>query len=645
MRRVMIKIFNKVLLVSLFFSATVFCDVKLPRLVSDGMILQRDVPVNIWGWASPGEKVTVNFLGKTYSQTTGADGKWLIKLPALNAGGPYDMAIEGNNKLSVKNILIGDVWVCSGQSNMVLPVSRVRDLYEDEIASSQNDMIREFTVPMKYDFHKRCEDVQGGSWISANPTSVLSFSATAYFFARNLFAKYHIPIGLISACIGGTPVDAWISEETVKKFPESYEVFKKFQDSSYVDQVVNGYKKLSDAWYSDLNKRDLGYAEHWSDTAYDASSWSKMNIPCFWDEGGVGAVNGVVWFRKEFNVPKSMAGKPARLNLGRIVDSDSAFVNGVFVGNITYQYPPRIYKIPAGILKEGKNLIVVRVVNVSGRGGFIKDKPYDIVADDQTIDLKGEWSYRLGATAKPLPDQTFIQYKPVGLFNGMIAPLLHYTIKGVIWYQGESDTFRAKKYEALFSSLIDNWREDWGEGNFPFLFVQLPNFLKAKDEPSESDWAEIREAQLKTLSLPNTAMVVIIDSGEWNDIHPLKKKIVGDRLALAAEKLAYGETNIVASGPIYQSMEIEGDKVILSFSNTGSGLIAKGGGELKQFAIAGQDKNFVWAKAIIKGDKVIVWSDQIKNPYAVRYAWADNPAGANLYNKEGLPASPFRTDN
>jgi sialate O-acetylesterase len=355
-------------------------------------------------------------------------------------------------------------------------------------------------------------------------------------------------------------------------------------------------------------------------------------------------VNGVVWFRKEIEVPASMTQKPGLLRMGTIVDADSVYINGQFLGTTSYQYPPRKYPIPENLLRPGKNTIVVRVINNRGKGGFVKDKPYQLTVGGQTIDLKGEWQYKLGAVMDPLPDQFFISYKPSGLFNGMVAPLLHNPIKGVIWYQGESNAGRPAEYRELFPALISDWRKHWHQGDFPFLFVQLPNFMKADDQPSESSWAEMREAQLKTLSVPNTGMAVTIDVGEWNDIHPLNKKPVGERLALIAQKLVYHDEQVVYSGPIYRSMQIEGKQIILTFTNTGSGLAVKGGGDLKQFAIAGADKKFVWAKAKIADNRVVVWNDRIKNPIAVRYAWADNPEGANLINKEGLPASPFRTD-
>jgi sialate O-acetylesterase len=632
---------------TLLICQAAYCRVRLPLLVSDGMVLQRGDGVRIWGWANAGEDVTIEFNGGTYNTAANMDGNWAVMLSELRAGGPYDMEINASNHITLKNILIGDVWVCSGQSNMDLSMVRVKDRYEDVIANSNNPAIRRFFVSKRYDFNTPQEDLQSGYWESANPKSILRFTATGYFFAKSLYEKYGVPIGLIHASVGGSPAQAWMSEDSLKAFPAYMEIAEKFKDNAYINQIVNEDKAVNDAWYSLLQQKDKGLADGqkpWFDTTYDASDWATMNVPGYWADEELGIVNGVVWFRKEIDVPASMTGKPARLLLGRIVDSDKTYVNGKFVGSVSYQYPPRKYDVPENLLKEGKNVIVVRVVNNIGRGGFILDKPYQLTAAGQTINLRGQWQYKLGATMEPLQPKTFIEWQPLGLYNGMIAPLLNYTIKGVIWYQGESNTAKPLEYQKLFPALIADWRGKWNQGDFPFLYVQLANFMEVKDQPFESNWAELREAQLKTLAVPNTGMAVAIDIGEWNDIHPLNKEDVGKRLALAAQKVAYGDKDVVYSGPIYQSMKVEGNKIIITFTNIGGGLIAKGGGELKHFAIAGTDKKFIWAKAKIEGAKVIVWNDDITNPVAVRYAWADNPEGANLYNKQGLPASPFRTD-
>jgi sialate O-acetylesterase len=530
---------------------------------------------------------------------------------------------------------------------MELSMNRVKYRYPDEITNSENPLIRQFLVPARYDFKEPRENVQSGNWVSANPKTVLNFTATGYFFAKELFEKYHVPIGLINASLGGSPAQAWMSEDALKAFPEYLETANKFKDDNYRNQIAEKDKARSDAWYALSRKIDKGLADGqkpWFDTDCDASEWATMDVPGYWADGDLGHVNGVVWFRKEIDVPASMTDKPAKLLLGRVVDADETYVNGKFVGTVSYQYPPRIYDVPEDLLKPGRNIITVRVINNIGRGGFLLDKPYQLTAAGQTIDLKGKWQYKLGATMEPLQPKTFIEWQPLGLFNGMVSPLLNCKLKGVIWYQGESNTVKPFEYQKLFPAMIANWRQKWNRGNFPFLYVQLANFMETKDQPSESDWAQLRQAQLKTLAVPNTAMAVIIDIGEWNDIHPLNKEDVGKRLALAAKKIAYGDKKVVHSGPIYKSMKIEGNKIILTFTNTGSGLIAKGDDELRYFSIAGADKKFVWAKAKINGNKIIVWNDGIANPVAVRYAWADNPEGANLYNKEGLPASPFTTE-
>jgi sialate O-acetylesterase len=643
----MTKTMKRAVILLCFPALILFAEVRLPRLISNGMVLQRQANVYVWGWADAGKKITVQFIGETYRTTADEKGNWTVPLSGLKAGGPYDMEIIDRERITIKNILIGDVWVCSGQSNMVLPMKRVRELYEAEIAQSENPNIRYFSVPVQYDFNELRNDLPSGEWKSTTPENVLDFGAAAYFFAKALHEKYAVPIGLINASVGGTPAEAWMSQEALKAFPEHLETAERYKDDDYIDQILNEDRTVRENWYRELRRRDRGLADKdkpWFDPDLDTSSWSVMPIPSFWADEGLGNINGVVWFRKEIEVPASMTGKPALLRLGTIVDADSVYINGRFVGTISYQYPPRKYPIPENLLKAGKNTIVVRVINNRGKGGFVKDKPYQLTAGGQTIDLKDEWQYKLGAVMDPMPEQIFIFYKPSGLFNGMIAPLLNNPIKGVIWYQGESNAGKPAEYSKLFPALIADWRAHWHQGDFPFLFVQLPNFMKAVDQPSESNWAEMRESQLKTLSVPNTGMAVAIDVGEWNDIHPMNKKPIGDRLALAAQKVAYGDDAVVYSGPIYQSMEIKGNQIILTFTNIGSGLAVKDRGELKHFAIAGADKQFVWAKAKIEDNRVVVWNDRIKNPVVVRYAWADNPEDANLINKEGLPASPFRTD-
>ena len=617
--------------------------VRLPRLVSDGMVLQRNAKVNVWGWASKGESVTITFLQNTYKTKADEKGNWSVTISNLKAGGPYQMAISGKNKILLKDVYVGDVWVASGQSNMELPMSRVEPRYEEEIASASNNNLRFFQVPKTYDFNEVHQDLEGGNWAPVSAENIRDLSAVAYFFAKNLYQRYQIPIGIINSSLGGSPVESWISEEALKDFPDAYAEFENFQDKSFRDSISSSDSMRIAQWYRTLQKKDQGVSKQWKNSEANTENWDTMNIPGYWSDTKLGNKNGAVWFQRKFQIPEELAGQPAKLLMGRIVDADSVYVNGSYVGNTTYQYPPRRYTIPAGILKPGENIITARIINESGKGGFVPDKPYKLVFPNHEIDLKGTWKYRLGAEMPPLRGQTFIRWKPVGLYNAMINPITPYTIKGVIWYQGESNTANPGQYQELFATMIRNWRKKWNQGDFPFLFVQLANFMESKDTPEDSNWARLREAQAQTLSVPNTGMAVTIDIGEWNDIHPLNKKAVGDRLAQAARKIAYGE-DVVPGGPLYKSFEVSGDSIVISFKNTDEGLVAKGG-KLKGFAIAGEDHNFVWADAEIRGNQVIVHSPEIEHPTAVRYGWADNPDSANLYNSENLPASPFRTDD
>jgi sialate O-acetylesterase len=639
-------IYAVIIFITLLFCGNfTFSEVRLPRLVSDGMILQRETPVKIWGWASVGEKVTLQFNNQSFGTVASATGNWEIILPSQKAGGPFEMQFIAGNQITLKNILFGDVWLCSGQSNMETTMSRVSPLYGKEIEACANPNIRFFQVPTRWNYNTPQQDIQGGKWEEANPQSILKYTAVGYFFARDLNAKQNIPIGIIQCAAGGSSAESWISKESLKAFPEQYKIAKQLSDTTYMRNLISSEKEAQWKWFDYLAKNDLGRKETpWINPQLDDSSWPTVQLPFSFREANLDIQNGAVWFRKEIELPSNCEGKPALLELGTIIDSDSAFINGLFVGTTSYQYPPRRYTIAPGILKAGKNNITVRVVSQSGGGSFIKEKPYRLTVEGNSFDLKGTWKYNIGVKCEPSPSSTYFPSKPLGLFNAMLAPLTNYSLKGMVWYQGEANAERPNDYKQVLSTLINEWRNLWRQGELPFLFVQLPDFMEPKDEPSEGGWASLRYQQLKTLSTPNTAMVVTIGLGEWNDIHPLRKKEVGQRLALAAEKLAYGDKKVVASGPIYKSMKVKGNKIELTFTNCGGGLMTNDGKELKHFAIAGIDKKFVWAKAEIKKNKIIVWTDAIVHPLNVRYAWADNPVGANLYNKDGLPASPFTTE-
>lgn len=613
----------------IFLSFTVLlplsAKVRLPRLVSDRMVLQRDVELKIWGWASPGEKVTVRFQGKHYNTETDATGSWQVLLPPQKAGGPFLLEV---NERVIRDVLVGDVWLCSGQSNQETPIARLTEMFP-EINVSNNHMIRHYKVPTQNSVGGLKEDIAGNAgWHSAVASDVLNWTSLAYFFAQEAYDRYKVPVGMLVSSLGGSAIESWVSQKNLKMFPEL--VF----DKAALDSMR-------------LAKQDKG-AGKWQQKNMDDMDWATMEVPGYWRENGI-HTRGTVWYRKTFSVPESMVGRHARLYMGTLVDSDSIFVNGTFVGFTSYTYPPRKYDIPAGVLTEGKNVITVRLTANSANGGFVKGKNYKIVGDDAEIELTGTWKYKIGINQNEVVKYADrlknLNKAGSGLYSGMIYPISNYQVKGTIWYQGESNTGRPQIYASLLEALIKDWRELWNMPDMPFLLVQLPNFMEKNDSPSDSGWARIREAQLKTaLNVPYTSLAVTYDVGEWNDIHPLNKKVVAQRLFLGARKLVYGE-KITGSGPLYKEMKVEGDKIILTFTEIGRGLICKEGKTLRHFAIAGEDQKFVWADAVIRGNKVIVSSKIVKNPVAVRYAWSNNPEDANLCNKEGLLASPFRTDN
>jgi sialate O-acetylesterase len=610
------------------------------------MVLQRNTKIKIWGWAKPDETVMLQFMGQDYITRVSEEARWEIAITTRQAGGPYDMKImtgDGKETIVIRNILIGDVWLCSGQSNMEMRMEALTEVYPDHIAGSDNPFIRQFKVPLVYNFAGPQPDVEEGCWQSANPNHILNFTATGYFFARNLYQRYQVPIGLINASLGGSPAEAWLSEDALLQFPGYLEAAHRFRDEKYVKEVLEKDMNLREEWCRKINQQDIGLME--SEKSFyspelDTSDWEKVKVPSYWEEEGIGSFNGVVWFRKEIELTAQMAEKRAILRMGNILDEDTIYINGKEVGTLGMQYIPRRYEVPEGLLKEGTNVIAVRVVNYSGKGGFYKEKPYCLELGSYNIDLTGQWQYRIGAKNAPLPEPTFVQWQPSGLYNAMIAPVIFYPIKGAIWYQGETNTRKPEEYEKLLKALIHNWRAKWGE-DFPFLYVQLPNFEEAASEPVQSNWAILREGQRRTLEIPGTGMAVTIDIGEWNDIHPVNKKDVGKRLSLIAQRVAYGDEMIVSSGPMIQSAMVQNNRIKLTFSETGSGLITKDGGKPGHFAIAGPDLRFVWAETELEGDCVLAWNDSIPNPAYIRYAWAENPLGANLYNKEGLPASPF----
>ena len=620
-------------------------EIKLPNVFSSNMVLQRDMPVKIWGWADKREKIKILFHGDTTTLKADKKGKWQTELKSMPAGGPFELVIKGTNEIILTNILIGDVWVCSGQSNMEWPLT-LTNKAEEEISNAKYPRIRLFTVPKKIS-SMPLDDCESEGWEVCTPQSIGSFSAVGYFFGRKLNEKLDVPIGLIHTSWGGTNVETWTSSSSIEQM-EGFEGFgqelKAFDEAAVIARQREKVEEIT----GPLPDKDLGMKDNkpvWASPQTDFSLWKEMDLPQLWESAGLQGLDGIIWFQKEFDLELSDLLGDIEIHLGPIDDSDVTFINGIEIGKTNQKYnEPRIYFPNREALKVGRNILVVRVEDTGGGGGIYgKSEEMFVKVDNKKIALSGTWRYKIGEGNIQLsigPNSM-----PALLFNAMINPLIPFAIKGAIWYQGESNAGRAYQYRSLFPNMINNWREQWGQGDFPFFFVQLANFMAPSASPEESAWAELREAQSLTLSLPNTGMATIIDIGEAGNIHPKNKQDVGRRLALSALKIAYN-LEIVHSGPTFKEIQIDGNIAILTFDNLGSGFYLKNKyGYVNGFSMAGDDKIFHWAKAKISEDKIIVTCIKVEKPLALRYGWANNPEDLNLYNLEGLPAVPFRTDD
>jgi sialate O-acetylesterase len=602
-------------------------EVKPNSLFSDHAVLQQGCAVPVWGTAKDGERITVAFGGQKVS-TTATDGKWRVRLEPLAAGGPFTMVISGENTVTISDLLVGEVWICSGQSNMERVLGPQEGMkpnanWEREVAAANYPQIRHFTVAKKTAFAP--VDSIAGHWVVCSPQTVSDFTAVGYFFGRDLLQAGHGPVGLIHSSWGGTPAEAWTGMQTLRKMPDF---------ALSIAELGNAAAELKAGTYNYLQKTAVWYAAHdagstqtpaWNASDLDVSSWKPQNLPGFWEEAGLADFDGVVWFRKTFDLPATWAGGEVELHLGAIDDDDTTWVNGVQVGATAGWEVLRVYRVPATVLKPGRNVIAVRVLDTGGGGGLWggKDMNLRLVPggnrEPASLSLTGRWlrkvSISFADTPRPPVNYADNPGTPGSLYNGMIAPLVPYAIRGVIWYQGEANVGREKQYRTFF-------------------FVQIA--------PYKDMTPLIREAQLLTWQrTPNTAMAVTIDCGDADNIHPPHKQPVGARLALAARALTYGE-KLEYSGPVFDSMQIEGDRSVLRFTHLGGGLVAKDGA-LTGFTVAGADRIFHPANAGIEGDTVIVSAATVPRPVAVRYGWANVPVG-NLFNRAGLPASPFRTD-
>lgn len=627
----------------LLFTSLLEAKVKISNLFSDNMVLQRDKPIKIWGTADPNEAIEVVFLNETKKIKTDKSGNWIVTLDSEPYGGAYSMKIVGkSNVVDLQNILMGDVWLCSGQSNMEWIVKNVKDA-SIEISRANNPNIRSFNVKQAIGTEPKHE--VEGTWQECTPATVGDFSAVAYFFARELNRDLDIPIGIINSSWGGTDIETWISDDAFSKLPDSFK--QKYAGAVKIDDFdkfleENKTKKLA---FHQAMDNDPGITQKWFERDFNTSPWKKMDIPQLWEKT-LGEIDGIIWFKYDLVLPIEDAGKTAVIQLGPIDDNDITWINGKQIGSTEGYAVNRMYSIPENILVEGSNSIMVKVVDQYGGGGLY-GKPADLYLEvnGKKYSLVGDWSYQASVTNK---DFDFVEPSPNMqaslLYNAMINPIIQLPITGAIWYQGENNVSQAYNYRTLFPTMIEDWRSKWND-QFPFYWVQLANYLAKDDRPQESMWAELRLAQTETLDLPKTGQAVITDIGEANDIHPRNKQDVGKRLALITLNKDYDKKDVIYSGPTFNSFVIENSNTIIKFDNVGHGLYTPNKyGYVEGFMVAGEDKKFEWAKAYIDGDKVVISSPKVKIPVAVRYSWGDNP-DVNLFNSEGLPACSFKTDN
>lgn len=644
---------NKKIICCLIFgmlvaSTTYTCkaSVELPSIFGSGMVLQRDQPIHIWGWANPGERVSVQFKGQRASTRADDAGDWRVRLTAEPAGGPFALSVIGENEIELDNILLGDVWLCSGQSNMEWPLKMTTGANQ-ELSSYANDQIRLFRIG-RTGFMQPANDLPDIEWQKANAYNLPDFSAVGHYFAKKIQQTQGIPIGMIQAAWGGTMVEGWMRPQLLEGYPEIE------AKQEYLEQwgsIPVRTEKLKE-WHKQIDQIDKGMDSGkavWASPQLDDAAWQSMRLPAYWEEQQGLELDGAVWFRKQVQIGKEDL-DDAIIHLGKVDDVVDIFINGYPVDKpYTSKWSERVFEFDSSLLRAGDNLITLRVLDYDHRGGIGgEEDDFYLKLNDLVIGLYGEWKYKVGADASTLASMRANldeKHLPSIMYNGMIAPLTDFPIKGVLWYQGESNTQQPDSYAKLLQSMIKDWRMQWDNPALPFLIVQLTSFEEPEFFYPFGDWAVIREAQRQTAELTDVEMAVTIDLSDPynpNNIHPRDKKTVGERLALLARKKVYGE-DILAEGPVLSSWEVSKDTVVLTFTNVGEGLGSRGEyGYLLGFEIQGPDQVFRKAQAVIHKDKILVSQPMVDQPKALRYAWSDYPADANLANSSGLPASPFQ---
>lgn len=615
----------------------------IAQVFSDNMVLQRDQPIPIWGWTNPGVMVELFFHGEIHRTiATEDEGKWFINLTPISQSGPLELKIkQGAHEIKIKNILVGDVYLCSGQSNMEWPMSRVENVQE-EIRNSEDDKIRQFKVIPSVSFQPKKNLI--GKWEICSPKTAANFSAVAYFFSKDLRYKYDVPIGLVNSTRGDSNIKMWIPIEGIEALNRD-ELLKDLM-AKRMGRLEKKYQFLS------VENNTKSKSEAWNKPEYNDEKWNTIQLPLAWGESDFREMLGKIWFRKTIFLKRLPSEHSTIIiNLAQIDDTDITFLNGHKIGEGKQVYDKvREYKVDPFVLKRGKNVLAISIENYKEFGGiFGNSHDLFIEMEGKKKSIAGEWKMKIESLNY---NQEWLFEKgliPSVLHNTMISPLQKFPFKAILWYQGETDTMNDKakifEYRYLFEKLISSWRNQFGNNTLPFIFAQLSNAMNSCTKPSDSLWASLRESQSQALQIKNTAQVINIDSGKHeNTVHPQNKEELGRRFSLAVQKLVF-EEKVIANGPTFKSMKIQGNYIYIYFSNIAKSLLLKSGNEVKELAIAGSDKKFFWAKSRVEVDRIIVWNDEVSAPVAVRYAWCDNPLNVNLYNSEGLPAEPFRSDN
>jgi sialate O-acetylesterase len=623
----------------------IFAQTSVASIFSDNMVLQRNVKIPVWGFAKANETITVKFHNQTKKTVTNKNGKWIVYLDNESAGGPFVLSIKGKTKIEIKNILVGEVWLCSGQSNMEWTVGQSNNAKE-EIANANFPTIRHIKISKEINSIPNF-DIKNASWQICSPETVADFTGIGYFYAKELNQKLNVPIGIINASWGGTNIETWVSREGFESSDEFKAMIAQMPrvnlDSLLDLKMVTAKSRIEVLQKTKFTTENVPF---YKDLNFDDSSWLTLQQPTVWEEQSLGNFDGVVWLRKHFTLTEN--NKPITLEIPAIDDNDETFVNGIKVGETIGWDKKRIYQIPSEILKIGDNVIAIRVTDNGGGGGIYgNENELKLISENNQIPLNGTWKFQVETIKNGVNENEF----PSLCYNAMISPLIPFAFKGVLWYQGESNASRAYQYNKTFPLLIEDWRSKF-KSNFPFYFVQLASFYAGGDSNKGCSWAELREAQTNTLHLKNTGMVVTTDLvTNPKDIHPTNKQDVGKRLAAIAfhnlyDKQIASKFAIIYSGPTFNSFENKEGKTILTFDNIGSGLTSKNNSNfVSGFEVAGDDQKFYPAKSLISENKVIVTCDKVPNPIAIRFGWIGDASKCNLFNNEGFPCVPFRTDN